>query len=255
MSGVRHRTSSARATSTSSSPARSSATPASTPTRCVRIWASAPSRSTRRPARRVQQPADAGRAARHARRRLQRGLHVLADDGQRRRPDDLLPNAFDDSGYYGISDLDRPHVLVTSVRYAFPTLESSVAPLRWVLGNWDVSGVFQAQSGAPFDVRSPGVDIAGVGPGSGNQFYEQIGGSRGGAENRVGAAPDARACGAIWFDRNAFRQPDDGHVRHEPGKELAAPTRLLGHQHVAPQGLQVSGTRNASICVSRHSTS
>ena len=26
---------------------------------------------------------------------------------------DLLPNAYDDSGYYGISDLDRPHVLVS----------------------------------------------------------------------------------------------------------------------------------------------
>ncbi|MGG7377907.1 hypothetical protein ACQ7B2_03805, partial [Escherichia coli] len=25
---------------------------------------------------------------------------------------DLLPNAFDDTGYYGISDLDRPHVMV-----------------------------------------------------------------------------------------------------------------------------------------------
>src|SRR5678816_3550236 len=37
---------------------------------------------------------------------------------------DLLPNAFDDSGYYGISDLDRPHVLVSQVRYAFPRLES-----------------------------------------------------------------------------------------------------------------------------------
>ena len=45
---------------------------------------------------------------------------------------DILPDAYDDSGYYGISDLDRPHVLVSQVRYRFPDLESSVAPLRWM---------------------------------------------------------------------------------------------------------------------------
>src|SRR2546429_9625352 len=33
---------------------------------------------------------------------------------------DLLPNAFDDSGNYGISDLDRPHVLVSQAHYRFP---------------------------------------------------------------------------------------------------------------------------------------
>src|SRR4029453_18948075 len=81
---------------------------------------------------------------------------------------DILPNAYDDSGYYGISDLDRPHVPVSQVRHRVPSLASSVAPARWVLGNWDISGIFQAQSGAPFDIRTPaGVEIAGVGAGSG----------------------------------------------------------------------------------------
>jgi Carboxypeptidase regulatory-like domain len=128
---------------------------------------------------------------------------------------DLLPNAFDDSGYYGISDLDRPHVLATSVRYRFPTLDSSVAPVRWVLGNWNVSGVLQAQSGAPFDVRSPGVDIAGVGPGSGNQFWEQTGDPEAARRTEWGPLPTSTpnapvSLGAIWFDRNAFTQPTTG---------------------------------------------
>src|SRR6185295_5210848 len=87
---------------------------------------------------------------------------------------DLLPNAFDDSGYYGISDLDRPHVLVSQVRYTFPALESSPQAMKQVLGGWNVAGIFQAQSGSPFDVRTP-VDIAGVGPGSGQQFYNTVG--------------------------------------------------------------------------------
>jgi hypothetical protein len=124
------------------------------------------------------------------------------DDGAGRN--DLLPDAFDDSGYYGISDLDRPHVLVSQVRYAFPDLESSVAPLRWVLGNWDVSGILQAQSGMPFSVRTP-VDIAGVGPGSGNQFYELVGDPK-----AVRTDWDPALSRATWFDRNAFRAPAAG---------------------------------------------
>jgi hypothetical protein len=122
---------------------------------------------------------------------------------------DLLPDAYNDSGYYGISDLDRPHVLNASVRYAFPTLESSAAPLRWVFGDWNVSGVLNAQSGAPFDVRSPGIDIAGVGPGSGNQLYEVTGDPEAGRNTEWGPLPTS-GLGAIWFDRNAYRAPATG---------------------------------------------
>ena len=122
---------------------------------------------------------------------------------------DLLPNAFDDSGYYGISDLDRPHVLVASARYAFATLESSAAPLRWVFGDWNFSGVLNAQSGAPFDVRSPGIDIAGVGPGSGNQLYDVTGDPEAGRNTDWGPLPTS-GLGAVWFDRNAYRAPATG---------------------------------------------
>ncbi|HZM94948.1 MAG TPA: carboxypeptidase-like regulatory domain-containing protein [Vicinamibacterales bacterium] len=117
---------------------------------------------------------------------------------------DLLPNAFDDSGYYGISDLDRPHVLVSQVRYALPRLESSAAPVRWVLGNWDVSGILQAQSGMPFSVRTP-VDIAGVGPGSGQQFYNLVGDPK-----AARTEWDPELSRATWFDRNAFQVPATG---------------------------------------------
>ena len=117
---------------------------------------------------------------------------------------DILPNAYDDSGFYGISDLDRPHVLVSQIRYGFPTLESSAAPLRWVLGNWDVSGIFQAQSGAPFTVRTA-VDVAGVGPGSGQQFYERVG-----DPTAVRTDWDPAISRATWFDRTAFRIPTTG---------------------------------------------
>jgi hypothetical protein len=124
------------------------------------------------------------------------------DNGSGRN--DLLPDAYDDGLYYGISDLDRPHVLVSQVRYRFAALETSAAPLRWVLGNWDVSGTFQAQSGVPFSVRTP-VDIAGVGPGSGQQFYDQVG-----DPFAVRTDWDPTTSRATWFDRTAFRAPATG---------------------------------------------
>ncbi len=117
---------------------------------------------------------------------------------------DILPNAYDDTGYYGISDLDRPHVLISQIGYRFPALESSAAPLRWVLGNWDVSGILQAQSGAPFDVRTA-IDHAGVGPGSGNQFWDQVS-----DPSAVRTDWDPVLSRATWFDRNAFRAPAAG---------------------------------------------
>jgi hypothetical protein len=127
---------------------------------------------------------------------------------------DILPNAYNDSGYYGISDLDRPHVLVSQVRYRFPTLDSRTPALRWVLGHWDVTGVFQAQSGAPFSVRTA-VDVAGVGPGGGNQFYELVG-----DPNGVRTDWDDATARATWFDRNAFRIPTTGTFATSQAKNL-----------------------------------
>lgn len=117
---------------------------------------------------------------------------------------DLLPDTYDESGFYGISDLDRPHVFVSQVRYRFPSLASSAPPLRWALGNWDISGILQAQSGAPFSVRTA-VDHAGVGPGSGQQFWEQVG-----DPSAARTDWDPTLTRATWFDRTAFRAPANG---------------------------------------------
>ena len=118
----------------------------------------------------IQQPADAGRAAVDTRRRIQRGLYVLADD-RRLAPAAATscPNAMTTAAI----TVSRIWIVRTSWcrRYATASRRSrvTVAPMRWVLGNWDISGIFQAQSGAPFTVRTAD-DVAGVGPGSGKQF-------------------------------------------------------------------------------------
>ena len=110
--------------STSCSPAPSRPIRASTPTRCARIWASAASRCTRRPARRAitacRRRSSAARRAASASAWPTRSRRTKDDASGR---GDILPDTYDDSGYYGISDLDRPHVLVSQMRYRFPTLD------------------------------------------------------------------------------------------------------------------------------------
>ena len=142
-------------------------------------------------------------------------LSRTKDDGNGRG--DILPNAYDDSTYYGIADLDRPHVLVTSYRYAFPSLDGSAPLTRWVLGNWDFSGTFQAQSGVPFDVRyNAPTDPAGVGPGSGPQFLNLVG-------DPFSVRTEFDGTRSIWFNKDAFTAPAPGTFGRQPQNTLRQP--------------------------------
>src|SRR5262249_50370913 len=120
---------------------------------------------------------------------------------------DTLPNAYDDRGYQGISDLDRTHVLIANYIYEIPLLKGTGTLLRRALGNWEVSGVNQFQSGAPFSVRN-NTDNAGVGPGSGNQFYNLVGDPN--------IQTTAFTNSAIWFNKDAFARPAAGTFGVQP---------------------------------------
>jgi hypothetical protein len=114
---------------------------------------------------------------------------------------DVLPNAYDDSGYYGLSDFDRTHVLIFNYIYELPFFRTGRGVLRQSLGGWEFSGVFQAQSGTPFSVRK-NVDYAGVGPGSGNQFWNLVG------DPNIKTSEFTNS--AVWFNKEAFAKPDAG---------------------------------------------
>ncbi len=114
---------------------------------------------------------------------------------------DVLPNAYDDTAYYGLSDFDRTHVLIFNYIYDLPFLRSGHGWLSRSLGGWEISGVIQAQSGTPFSVRR-NVDYAGVGPGSGNQFWDLVGDPN--------IEPTDFTNSATWFDKSAFAQPKAG---------------------------------------------
>lgn len=115
---------------------------------------------------------------------------------------DVLPDANNDRGYYGLSDFDRKNILIFSYVYTLPYRGSS-SLMRRAFGNWTLSGINQFASGMPFSVRR-NLDFAGVGPGSGNQFYNQVG-------KPTGCGTDFKPqVGAVWFCKNAFAAPAAG---------------------------------------------
>ncbi|WP_317891023.1 TonB-dependent receptor [Edaphobacter bradus] len=82
-----------------------------------------------------------------------------------------IPNAFSNRNFYGPSDFDTRHVLVINYVWDIPFANNaSNLFARTMLGNWQFSGTIQAQSGRPQTV-SQNNDVAGVGPGSGNQLW------------------------------------------------------------------------------------
>ncbi len=114
---------------------------------------------------------------------------------------DVLPNAYDDTAYWGRSDFDRTQVLIASSSYELPFLKGRSSWVRRAFGNWEISGVLQAQTGNPFSVRN-NVDYAGVGAGSGNQFWNL----NGDPSATVTAFTDS----AVWFNKAVFSQPAAG---------------------------------------------
>jgi hypothetical protein len=126
---------------------------------------------------------------------------------------DVLPNAYDDRAYWGRSDFDRTQVFIANSTYEIPFLKGRTM-LRRLLGNWEVSGVFQAQSGTPFSVRN-NVDYAGVGAGSGNQFWSLTG--------DPSLEPTSFTDSAVWFNKNAFAQPAAGTFGVQPRNNLRNP--------------------------------
>jgi hypothetical protein len=126
---------------------------------------------------------------------------------------EILPDAYSDKGYYGISDLDRTHALIVSYIYDLPFRGTGTLSRR-LLGNWEVSGINQFQSGSPFSVRQ-NVDYAGVGAGSGNQFWNLTG--------DPSLEPTPFVNDAIWFNKAAFAQPAQGTFGVQPRNILRNP--------------------------------
>jgi hypothetical protein len=126
---------------------------------------------------------------------------------------ELLPDSYDDKSYYGISNLDRTHVILGHFIYELP-FGGGPRLTRALLGGWAISGITQIQSGSPFSVRFS-QDYAGVGPGSGDQFWQQVGDPR--------IDHTSFTTSAVWFNRAAFAQPAPGTFGAQPRNALRNP--------------------------------
>ena len=90
---------------------------------------------------------------------------------------DVLPDSYNDKTYWGPSDFNVPQALILSYVYNLP-FRSRTSLAGKIFGNWVLSGINQFESGTPFSVRQ-NIDYAGVGPGSGNQFWNVTGDTNG----------------------------------------------------------------------------
>ena len=122
-----------------------------------------------------------------------------------------LPDVYNPRINYGPADFDLRNVLVVDYVWNMPYLDhSSHWLVRNGLGDWQLSGVTQAQTGQPFSITD-GNDYAGVGPGAGSQLWAPV--------KPVNVGKHFGSGG--WFDATAFEN-SDGTLAH-PANGTFAP--------------------------------
>ncbi len=130
-------------------------------------------------------------------------LSKLQDNGSDKR--NLMYNAYDDSGYWSISDNDRTHVLAFHYLYELPFWRNQDTTLKKILGGWQVSGVTFFQSGRPLVVWRND-DRAGVGDTT-PQPWDLVGDPKvSNPSFSQGTSKDQ----SFWFNPQAFKQPAPG---------------------------------------------
>jgi hypothetical protein len=129
-------------------------------------------------------------------------LSKSSDDGSAQR--DVIPNAFDASHLWGPSDFDRRHVMVINAIYQLPFFKDHSKLSGKLLGGWILNEVSQFQTGTPFSVRGGG-DFAGVGSGSGTQYWNVSGNP-----SIEGKFSTNKTDQNFWFQPATFTQPGAG---------------------------------------------
>jgi hypothetical protein len=155
-----------------------------------------------------------------AQRRAARGLILSTSYTLSRSKDNasalttVLPDAFDAKDFWGISDFDRLHSFVINYMYELPTFSGQAQAVRWILGGWGVAGITQFESGSPFSVTFS-QDYAGVGAGSGQQFWNQVGDPK--------IKQTSFTTSSIWFNKDAFVAPSPGTFGTQKRNALSHP--------------------------------
>lgn len=116
-----------------------------------------------------------------------------------------IVNAYNNSLMFGASDFDTRHVFVGNYVWDIPyASHASNIFVRTLFGDWQTSGTIQLQSGRPINVSTGSFDQAGVGPGSGNQYYVKT------ANPALPHAFAGASGTAQYFDKSVYVLPTAG---------------------------------------------
>jgi outer membrane receptor protein involved in Fe transport len=145
-------------------------------------------------------------------------------------------NGLDLNSNYGTAGFDRQNVFTATAVYALPfgAGRSIGNQLGWVskqvIGGWQVSGIFTAETGLPFSVDSP--DTANIG-GTREAFAEQV---------CKGEPPAGAKTRNNWFNTSCFVTPPNGIIGNAGRNNLRYPGSNL---------LQISGFKSFPVSKER----
>jgi hypothetical protein len=110
-----------------------------------------------------------------------------------------VQNPYDLRNDRSVSAFDLPQVLSVSWVYQMGSLKTPSRILNYGLGNWELTGIFSATSGLPYDLGVSG-DIANTGnAGCCNYGYERL--------NLIGDPNLPNPSPTAWFNKAAFAVP------------------------------------------------
>jgi hypothetical protein len=130
-------------------------------------------------------------------------LSKVRDNASGKR--DILYNAYDDSGFWSVSNNDRTHVFNVHYLYELPFWRNQDTLLKKVVGGWQVSGVTYFQSGIPLTVWR-GDDYAGVGDTTAQPWNLVGDPTLSNPQFSQGRSVDQN----FWFNPAAFSRPANG---------------------------------------------
>jgi hypothetical protein len=128
-----------------------------------------------------------------------------------------------------LDDQDRPHLLNINYIYELPFYRGQRGWIGNTLGNWQISGVTFFRSGSLMSITD-GADVAGVGPGSAAQTWDQVGDAQVGVQRGVGLP---------WFDPQAFARPQAGRFGNT-GYNIIRGPRFMNWDAALFKNIQVS---------------
>ncbi len=171
-----------------------------------------------------------------AEKRMSRGLMILANYTWAKSLDDLPPRAgvtgFDTSSAlpwddarrhqfdYGPSEFDHKHRFVASWVWQMPSLKKQNGVVRGFLGDWQLSGLMQAQTGRPITIAQ-GSDISGTGIGQDRGTFT--------GANPYSSGPCATAAPCkVFLNLGAFKSTSDPSIKNTFGNVGKGSLRFPG---------------------------